>query len=213
MSIYLWKTKKGKVLICKKWMLIIVFSSVFFSLKAQYTMGTTGLLNTPSADMQQDGTFMAGGNYLPDKLTPDYWDYNTGNYFINLTFLPFLELGYRCTLLKVDQPDGTKKWNQDRSVMLRLQALRESRYLPSIVIGSNDLFTTNDLNPFKQEGGNRFFSSMYAVGTKHLLFGGEDIGITFGGYIPFYKGLEYKGAFGGISYRPSFLKPVSVIAE
>lgn len=68
---------------------------------AQRSLGTSGLLNIPSADMQEDGTFMAGGNYLPEEMLPREWGYNSGNYFVNLTFLPFMEVAYRCTLLKV----------------------------------------------------------------------------------------------------------------
>ena len=37
-------------------------------IKAQYTMGTTGMMNIPTAEMQQTGTFMIGGNYLPEEL-------------------------------------------------------------------------------------------------------------------------------------------------
>lgn len=42
-------------------LLILLFSSlsaVWTPLKAQYSMGTTGLMNIPTADMQPDGTFM-----------------------------------------------------------------------------------------------------------------------------------------------------------
>ena len=39
--------------------LLLLLSS---SVKAQFTYGTTGLLHLPTADMQQDKTFMAGGD-------------------------------------------------------------------------------------------------------------------------------------------------------
>ena len=32
-------------------------------IKAQYTMGTTGMMYMPTSEMQQTGTFMIGGNY------------------------------------------------------------------------------------------------------------------------------------------------------
>ena len=48
-------------------------------------MGNTGLMNIPTADMQEQGTFLLGGNYLPDGMTP--FNFNTGNYFANITFL------------------------------------------------------------------------------------------------------------------------------
>lgn len=102
-------------------------------------MGVTGLLNIPMADMQVDGTFMVGANYLPEQMLPDFWDYNSGNYFLNVTFLPCLEVGYRCTLMKLK----TGKWNQDRSVSLRIRPLKEGRYWPSVVVGSNDALITH----------------------------------------------------------------------
>lgn len=73
-------------------------------IRAQYSMGNTGLLNIPTADMQETGTFMGGANYLPDGMTP--FKFNTGNYFVNITFLSILELSYRCTLLKTTRYDG-----------------------------------------------------------------------------------------------------------
>lgn len=182
-------------------------------LRAQYAMGTTGLLNIPSADMQPDGTFMAGANYLPRQLLPDEWGYNTGNYFVNMTFLPFLEVAYRCTFLRGEFKNGNKL-QQDRSVSVRLRPLKEGTWWPSIVVGSNDVFTTGKLNPFSEENGNnRFFSSVYAVATKHLLLNGHDIGFTFGGNIPFRKDSYKQGLFGGIMYSPAFLPPVRLMVE
>ncbi|MDL2241522.1 YjbH domain-containing protein [Bacteroidales bacterium OttesenSCG-928-L03] len=172
-------------------------------LNAQYSQGTTGLLNTPTAEMQPDGTFMAGANFLPETMLPEYWDYNSGNYFLNITFLSFFEVAYRCTFIRHDYGNGNQ-WQQDRSVSLRLRALKESRYLPALLLGSNDAFTTSQVNMFKDSGGNRFFSSVYGVATKHFDWGGE-WGMTLGYMIPFHSKVEREGLFGGLSYSPSFL--------
>lgn len=179
---------------------------------AQHSMGATGLLNIPTADMQADGTFMAGANYLPREMLPREWGYNSGNYFVNLTFLPFMEVAYRCTFLRGEFKAGNKL-QQDRSVSLRLRPLKEREWWPSVVVGSNDLLTTGELNPLKDSGGNRFFSSVYLVGTKHFDLMGHDFGLTFGGNIPFRKGRSNEGVFGGVSYTPAFLKPVSLMVE
>lgn len=192
---------------------IVIALFIFISpLAAQYSLGVTGLLNIPTADMQADGTFMGGGNFLPEALTPEAWDYDTGNYFVNLTFLPFAEVAYRCTLFRGKFKDGNK-WQQDRSVSVRLRPLKEGRWWPSIVVGSNDAFTTNQLNMFKDPGGSRYFSSVYLVGTKHWLPGRENIGFTIGGHIPFRTESNRRGVFGGISYTPSFWKNLSLMAE
>lgn len=194
--------------------LVVAFllSGLSGSVQAQYSMGTTGLLNIPTADMQADGTFMAGANYLPQQLMPAYWTYNTGNYFVNITFLPFVEVAYRCTLLRGEFKAGNKL-QQDRSVSIRLRPLKEGRWWPSVVIGSSDAFTTGELNMFNEAKGNRFFSSVYGVATKHLTVAGHDFGFTVGANIPFRKNSYKQGVFGGISYRPAFLKPVALMVE
>ena len=176
-------------------------------------MGVTGGWTVPTADMQADGTFMMGGNYLPEQLMPERWDYNTGNYFVNITFLPFLELAYRCTFLRGEFTNGNK-WQQDRSVGIRLRPLKEGQYWPSIVLGSNDAFTTGELNTLQQyDGTNRYFSSVYAVATKHIILAGHDLGFTFGTNMLTKKNSGKDGVFGGINYTPAFLKQVSLITE
>lgn len=180
---------------------------------SQYTMGVTGGLNIPSADMQGDGTFMAGGNYLPKELLPDQMDFNSGNYFVNLTFFPFAELAYRCTFLRGEYKNGNKL-QQDRSVSVRLRPLKEGAFWPSVVVGSNDVFTTGRLNAFKEyDGGNRYFSSVYAVMTKHLSLGMQDVGFTLGYNLPFKEKSRREGVFAGMSYTPSFMKNISLMAE
>ena len=194
----------------KKAFFIFILTLFFYKVEAQYSMGVTGLLNIPTADMQRDGTVMLGGNYLPKEMLPTHWDYNSGNYFVNATFFPWLELAYRCTLMKVEE---TGKWNQDRSVSIRLRPLKEGKWWPAIVIGSNDVLTTNELNTFKDPGGTRYFSSVFAVGTKHFLLGGHDWGVTIGGHIPFRSASTRKGVFGGVQYRPAFFRDFSLMAE
>ncbi len=54
-------------------------------------------MNLPTADMQRDKTFMAGGNWLNHHATVPRWWYDTWNYYINITIFPWLEAGYLCT--------------------------------------------------------------------------------------------------------------------
>ena len=129
-------------------------------IKAQYTMGTTGMMNIPTAEMQQTGTFMIGGNYLPEELNP----------------FKYLELNYRCILLKSDYMAKKPKFNQqDRSLSVRLRPLKEGKYWPAIVIGSND--------PFKDKGYN-YFASVYGVATKSFMIGEHRLAATAGYYYP-----------------------------
>ena len=191
--------------------IIFFFISIIIPVFAQYSLGMTGLLNTPDANMQKDGMFMAGVNYLPEEMLPATWGYNTGNYFLNITFFPFVEVAYRCTILRGEFAQGNK-WQQDRSVSLKLRPLKERRYFPSVVVGSNDVLTTYELNVFKTAKSNRYFSSIYAVATKNIDISSNIFSITVGSYL-FSKNDLYKGVFGGIKYTPSFLKQVSVIGE
>lgn len=176
---------------------------------SQYSVGSVGLLNTPSAEMNDGGVVMLGANYLPVAMTPSSWDYNTANYFASITFLPFLEVGLRFTLLELD----TGQWNQDRSISLKLRLLKERSWLPSLVVGSNDLLTTDNLNPLEETTTNRYFSSIFAVMTKNFDVGFGEVGVTVGGYLPIEKKQTSIGVFGGVTFSPEFYKNVKVIAE
>lgn len=195
----------------KKQILWLLLMLPCLSMKAQYTMGTTGLLNIPTAEMQEAGTFMGGGNFMPKQLMPDRFGYNTGNYFVNMTFFSFLELSYLATLAKSSYMTEKPKFReQDRSYSIRIRPLKEGKYHPALVLGAND--------PLADKGANTF-QSFYGVVTKGFVLGeGHRLTTTLGYYIPGkkkapYWGNQYDGVFGGISYTPAFCKQLSVMAE
>lgn len=172
--------------------------------KAQYTLGMTGLLNAPSAEMNETGRLMVGGNFLPKGMNP--FNYHTGNYFVNLTFFSFMEVAYKETLLKRSYMTAKPKYQQqDRSISVKLQPLKEGKWWPALAIGVND--------PFKDFGRN-YYRSIYGAITKHFLFGGHELGVTAG-----YQGWTgnenplRNGVFGGITYRPAFCPQVCLTAE
>lgn len=171
---------------------------------AQYMMGMTGLLNTPSAEMNETGRLMVGGNFLPKHMNP--LAQNSGNYFVNLTFFSFLELAYRETLQKTSYMTSKPKFNQqDRSMSVKLQPLKEGKWWPALAIGAND--------PIRSLGRN-YYRSIYGAITKHFLFGGHELGVTAG-----YQGwtsswnTRRNGVFGGVTYRPAFCPQVCLTAE
>jgi hypothetical protein len=187
-----------------------------FPVRAQYSMGVSGLMSVPSADMQADGMFMCGLNYLPLDMLPHgagWKDWGSINYYLNITFLPFLEVAYRCTILDVHTENSDNTWQQDRSVSLRFRVLKEKHWWPSLLVGSNDAFTTGQLNPLQTVGGNRFFSSVYAVATKHIRLAGHDVGFTVGGLVPMRRNAAQDGVFGGVSYAPACFKTLTLMAE
>lgn len=147
---------------------------------------------------------MGGGNYLPDGMTP--FNFNTGNYFVNMTFLSFVELSYRCTLLKTRRYDGKRGYfQQDRSMTARIRPLKEGKYRPSLVIGVDD--------PFKNTGTN-YFATVYGALTKGFSIAqGDRLAVTAGYYIPLNDHSIKDGPFGGISYSPTFCREMTVMAE
>jgi len=169
---------------------------------AQTLTGTTGLLNIPSADMQADGTFIMGTNYLPEINQPA-WGYNTGNYYFNLTFLPFLEVAYKCTLIKT--PSTGRYTQEDRSINLRMQLIKERDYFPSILIGVHDIYTHTNKN--------QYFGASYIVLTKHIEINTNILGITSGYGAKLLRNNEFVGLFGGITFTPAVFKPITFMGE
>lgn len=152
--------------------------------------------------MQKDGTFILGGNYLPDAITPEPFNYNTGNYYFNITFLPFLEFTFRETILR-----WADNINQDRSFGLRLRPLKESKLLPSLVLGGNDLYTSA---PGTR---NEYFNALYGVATKHFMLKNNRIGLTLGYGDGGVRGENLNGVFGGILFAPAFLPSMKLMAD
>jgi hypothetical protein len=192
----------------KKLITILLFVCLPGWLCAQATSGSTGLLNIPSAEMQRDGTFMFGANYLPEEFTPSGFPYDTGNYYLNLTFLPFMEVNYRMVLLQ--NHETSKYTEQDRTFGLKMQLFKEKKIIPAIAVGGGDIYSRygDDVN--------QTFGSFYGVATKKMTLKICEIGVSMGYGFNRSKSSEntqVKGLFGGVSISPSFFKQVSFIAE
>ena len=134
----------------RKILLTGLFLCTGIALSAQMTHGTTGLLNAPSAEMQDSKTVMIGGNFLNQELTPSTWNYDTYNYFVNATIFPFLEIAYTATMFKAKTigigwfQDPEKFCNQDRYFSARLRVLKEGQFwkhMPAVVVGTSDPYT------------------------------------------------------------------------
>ena len=173
--------------------------------EAQSLTGLTGLLNGPSANMQKDGTFFMGANYLNRNYINTYGKgkYNCVIYYFDLTVLPFLEINFRNTrMLGNPEPSHTV----DRMISFRLRVLKERKYWPAIVLGVNDIYTGALI-------GNQNFGSLYAVTTKNFLVKKNEIGVTFGYALPYFENTQFDGFFGGVSFSPSFLRQLTLMAE
>ena len=91
-----------KHFLSRLYILLFVLSCYNSHVNAQFTNGVTGLLHMPNAEMQKDGTFVIGGNFLNKHNLPNdnWWGYDSYNYFINITFFSRLEISYICTLVQ-----------------------------------------------------------------------------------------------------------------
>lgn len=194
-------------IVCLLWLLVC-------SAKAQFTYGTTGLLHMPTADMQQDKTFMLGGSYLNEHATPSRWNFDTWNYYLNITILPWLEVSYTCTLFTAESL-GLKDWgysgytNQDRNFAVRLRAWKEGwwkKWTPQIVLGANDVLhgSSEGGNLGVVEGssirGNTFYQRYYIVATKHWFWYG-DWGIHAAYIYSKRLGHQFNGPAIGVDYQ------------
>ena len=165
----------------RKLFIVVCFLPLFLPSMAQFTYGTTGLLHMPTADMQQDKTFMVGGGYLNKHSTPSRWNYNTWNYYLNVTIFPWLEVAYTCTIFDemVDRGVMIHMINQDRNFSGRLRLWKEGwwkEWTPQIVVGANDPTTGSggDYTNMGVEGnGNGYLNRYYIAATKHFSWHGE----------------------------------------
>ena len=163
----------------RKLFVVGCFLLIGLSAKAQFTYGTTGLLHMPTADMQRDKTFMAGGGYLNHHATPDRWQYDTWNYYINITFFPWMEVAYTCTIFDEWARGGRVYMkNQDRNFSGRLRLWKEGwwkAWTPQIVVGVNDPGTSAHADGWGdvKTDGNGFFNRYYIAATKHVTWLGE----------------------------------------
>ena len=141
---------------------------------AQEYSGITGMVHVPTAEMAPEGearigVFFLNREFTPDNLKCEGAKYHTADYFLAITPFPWIELSYTCTLMKGISNAGEVGYNmKDRYFSVKVRPLKEGKWWPAIVVGSNDALTTNELNTFRDPGGTRYFSSVFAVGTKHI---------------------------------------------
>lgn len=215
----------------KRCFLILFFLVSCGFASAQFTYGTTGLLNMPTAEMQKDKTFMFGGGFLEKHATPARWFYNTYNYYLNITFFPWLEVAYTCTLHKALENDpflSDGYWvpstygkfiNQDRSFHVRIRVWKEGwwkPWTPQIVIGGNDFASDSwnggSVSAASNLRGNGFNNRYYIAATKHLGWQGE-WGIHAAYVYNKRKDYPLNGPCLGVNYRPYFHDPLNLMAE
>lgn len=193
---------------------------------AQLYTGLSGLINTPSADMNEEGTARIGCYFMNKNFTPDddgtYGfiyegeKYNTMDFYLSITPFKWIELGYTFTLQKslLEGYDKAKYNQKDRYFSIKLNPLREGRYHPAIVIGANDFIGSPTKRHANGGSGAGYFCNYYIVATKHFKPYGHDIGINLAyRYCPTVYSEKWEGVVGGLTWRPKWVPNLRAIAE
>lgn len=159
---------------------------------AQTLTGTAGLLTIPTAEMYADGTAMAGVGVLHRDADPyQRGQSNVAPYYASITFLPFLELGFRFTTI-VDERDALG----DRMLMIRARLLSETATRPAVALGLHDFFRSTSSET-------RRYNALYLVASKnlsHWLGLPLSAHLGYGSDVMSAKSHQYAGLFGGLDY-------------
>lgn len=202
-----------------RFFLLLLSVSASPQLHAQELLGNTGGMNIPTAKMLPAGTFRCGINYMGKGCataeqgnTDHRWqfDYNTMNYFLNMTVFDWLEVTFRETVLESNsygKYDDYKLFReQDRSVTAKVRVAREGRYMPAIALGVNDPYSFT---------GHHIYASAWGVMTKSLH--SATLATTLTATIGYAKGFDnsrmYDGLIAGLRLTPDFLPTASLMAE
>lgn len=179
------------------------------STEAQTVLGTPGLMNIPTAEIREGGTFDGGASLMQSELQVDAMNYNTGLYYVYFAPFSFVDVTLRETLLKYPSASTPKPHfcQQDRSLSVRVRPLveKEGSWWPSVLIGANDFYSDH---------GGSYYAAVYGVLTKSLNINGVGTVSATAGYAhPIREGILYDGVFGGVSLSPAFAKVMRIMGE
>lgn len=197
--------------------------------RAQFTDGSTGLLQMPTAEMQADGTFMITNNFLNKHATPSKWNYHTFQYGIYVSFWGRMEIGYICTIFNGawdPRPEeekgyrGTIMRNQDRHFTGRVMLIRENEFgwnwVPSLVVGVSDPVTGSGGGEYigsDIDSGNGYFNRNFAVLTKHFQTPWGQIGAHAGYQFNHRKDYAINGPCVGVDWMPAWIQNKGVFGN
>lgn len=207
-------------------MLLVCFVS-----RGQFWDSSTGLLQSPSAEMNKSGTFMITNNFMNEHSLASQWGYHTFGYGLNITFLKGIEVGYVCTIIDGKRhPNPTEidllMFNQDRHFTAKVLLFQEGefglKWMPALALGLSDPVTGSGGGEYIGSDitggvGNGFFNRYYAVATKHLNTNFGSLGIHFGYQFNKREEMHMNGPCAAIDWKPIWLnKPnfsLKAIAE
>lgn len=130
--------------------LVVLHLFASLSLAQATDLGTTGLIDTPTARMQADGTFSAS---IADQTSSNI-------YSLTYQATPWIEATFRYAIFR----DAFEYY--DRSYEVKLRLLEEGKFLPELAVGVRDAVGTG------------IFGAEYIVGSKS--FGNLDVSLGLG---------------------------------
>jgi len=131
--------------------------------------GTTGLLSIPTAQVQPDGSFTLGANWVDKYHRQGAWAGGTMAQYLTVGVLPGLELALCAT--NVNGRLGLQEWERtdgggysiDRQVSLQWRVLSDGQGRLSLAVGSQDFLGMGDLGPGTS---NRLYRANYLVASS-----------------------------------------------
>ena len=198
-----------------KYKYLLFFLMLVGSVKSQSLTGTRGLLHVPTAELYPDKTFAIGASFLPLP----YMNYSRGGEeydayatYVTATFFPWMEVMFRYTHHVGIEVNPITQYFPDRMLTVRLQLLREKKYVPAVLFGLQDMsgaFATAG------SGGAVNYSATYGVATKNFEWQQWQVGVSAGYAFDFLDmpTIDYKGLFGGVSISHKSLKNVGLLLE
>ncbi len=186
---------------------LILLFCIDSKIECQSLSGFSGYFNIPSADLSKDKSFKFGYNQLNQKANFYQGKYRLDVGYVNIGYLPILEVGIRITRPRDFKTEKKTTW--DRMIALRSQMLKEKKYFPAVVIGFQGFYTSTQSASF--------FNSTYLVMTKNFpiknIF--KNIGLTlgFGSDIIPATTYQYIGLFGGVKITPHHIKWLDLMVD
>lgn len=165
-------------------------------------LGMTGLIYTPSAYLPKWGMLDFGFTHYHKNAAFTFGanEYSERSFLTNMVFLPFMEFSLKLTKPYTTPVDDNYGLG-DRSISIRAQVLKERTHLPAILIGVQDMLSSNS-----------FFKTNYIVFTKKVDIKQFVMVTSLGyGYSPEEALGDYlQGTFGGVQV---YWKTINLLAE
>lgn len=173
---------------------------------AQAYLGISGMMYTPDGYTAEAGSFSVGGNYhnahavWNDYNTPTEL-YNSAQFHLGVAAFNWMEISYSFHLKNYIGFVGPQvaQYDKDQMFNVKFRLLKESRWLPTIAVGANDVFTSVNVD------GNQYQGCVYGAASKTVMLSRQQLRFTLG-YRRYLhdENSHRQGLVGGVAYTPSF---------